>query len=829
MSSLETIFPDISRIQIKSIAVSDYRIPFVKPMRIGSRILNYREGLIIHLMDEQGNDGYGEIAPLEGFSKETVQQARNQIQYLKGITPEVLRNNRLFPSVRFGIETALIELMEKRENRWLSEVFGNFPDREVAVNGLLHVPKEGIRDLKGEVEKLIHEGFKYIKIKVGRSSLESDIETIRDVTMHLPPGIMLRLDVNRLWDYETALKFGKAIDSQFIEYIEEPFVDIRQIPDFYSLTHIPVALDESLDNIDTQHIEIPSGVEAFVLKPSILGGIAITRQWIDYCKRKHLKPVISSCFEAGPGFRMLIKLAMSVDFIETAFGLDTLKYLNYQGWFFRESPPPGPPAKAFYNSNETFSEVQKPFFKRVSGKESFSFKKNDEHVSRLISFFLNLGIQKGKRVALVGQNSTEYVVALIAIWRIGAVAVPLNFRFPIENLKSIFKSIPVDFAIITKELFPDFTGIWPIISWDDVTRQMEESRISELDESAPHNEAVIILTSGSTSEGKAVVLTYSNLCKNAEGSNANIPLIPGDRWLLSLPLFHVGGLGILFRCMLAGAEVVILDPLLNLSQSIMQYYITHISLVSTQLYRLLEDSKDNGKSDLKNLKAVLLGGSAFSRVLIERAIAGGFPLYTSYGLSEMGSQVTTTAPGNGVEKLLTSGRILPYRNLKIDVNGEICVKGETLFKGYLKNGQIECPLDEEGWFRTRDLGYIDSDRYLHVIGRIDNMFISGGENIIPEEIEKQILQIPGIEQVVVVPVESEEYGYRPIAFLKVTKGLELKVEQVQRYLKAVLPGFKVPDRFYLWPEQLEEKGMKISRAYFRGIVSKPGYVIHPLS
>ncbi len=829
MNSLETIFPGISRIHIKSNTIFDFRIPFVKPMRIGSQILNYREGLIIHLVDEQGNEGYGEIAPLEGFSNETVHQARNQLKYLNIITPDVLHNNRLFPSVRFGIETAFIELMEKREDRWLSEIFGNVPEKEVNVNGLLHVPKDGIRDMKGEVEKLIHEGFKYIKIKAGRSTLESDIETIRDVTRYLPPGIMLRLDVNRLWDFETALKFGKAIDSGFIEYIEEPFADIRRIPEFYSLTHIPVALDESLDGIDIRHIEIPIGVEALVLKPSILGGIAITREWIDYCRKKELKPIISSCFEAGPGFRMLIKLAMSVDFVETAFGLDTLKYLNYQGWFFRENTPPGPPEKAFNNFNETFSEVQKPFFKRVSGKESFSFKKNDAHVSRLVSFFLSCGIRKEKRVALVGQNSTQYIVALLALWRIGAIAVPLNFRFPVENIKSIFNSIPVDYAILTKELLPGFNEKWPVVTWDEISHQMEEGPISNVDESAPHNEAVIILTSGSTSEGKAVVLTYSNLCKNAEGSNVNIPLIPGDRWLLSLPLFHVGGLGILFRCMFAGTEVVIPDPSLNLSQVITQYSITHVSLVSTQLYRLLEDCKDNGKCDLKNLKAVLLGGSAFSNALIERAVAEGLPLYTSYGLSEMGSQVTTTAPRDGAEKLLTSGKVLPFRNLKIDGNGEICVKGEMLFKGYLKNGKIESPFDEEGWFRTRDLGYMDSDQYLHVIGRIDNMFISGGENIIPEEIEKQILQVPGIEQVVVVSIESEEYGYRPVAFLKMREGLEFKVEEVREYLKANLPRFKVPDRFYLWPEQLEERGMKVNRAYFRELVSNHEKGIIPIA
>src|SRR5918997_356866 len=165
--------------------------------------------------------------------------------------------------------------------------------------------------------------------------------------------------------------------------------------------------------------------------------------------------------------------------------------------------------------------------------------------------------------------------------------------------------------------------------------------------------ATIVFTSGSAGEAKAALHTFGNHYFSAVGSNANIALAPGDRWLHSLPIYHVGGLSILFRCLLAGAAIALPEPDAQLGRSISQRRASHVSLVSTQLSRLLGD----GDADLSGLEAVLMGGGPIPPSLVEEALSRGLPLHTSYGLTEMASQVTTTPPGASREELRTAGRV----------------------------------------------------------------------------------------------------------------------------------------------------------------------------
>jgi len=319
--------------------------------------------------------------------------------------------------------------------------------------------------------------------------------------------------------------------------------------------------------------------------------------------------------------------------------------------------------------------------------------------------------------------------------------------------------------------------------------------------------ATIVFTSGSAGEAKAVLHTFGNHYFSAVGSKTNIDLAPGDRWLHSLPIYHVGGLSILFRCLLAGAAVALPEPDASPGDGLAGA--THVSLVSTQLLRLLrEESLDPGE-----LKAILLGGGPVPVSLVDRqAAARGLPIHTSYGLTEMASQVTATPPGASREALRTSGRLLPRRELSISDSGEILVKGETLFAGYVENDIVDRPLDLDGWFHTGDLGELDAAGYLRVRGRKDNLFISGGENIQPEEIEEALRRIGGVEEAVVVPVPDAEFAARPVAFVRTT-GVE--PEDLARALEPALPRFKIPAAFHGWPEEAGSGGMKLDRAFFR--------------
>jgi O-succinylbenzoic acid--CoA ligase len=324
------------------------------------------------------------------------------------------------------------------------------------------------------------------------------------------------------------------------------------------------------------------------------------------------------------------------------------------------------------------------------------------------------------------------------------------------------------------------------------------------------NEATIIWTSGSSASPKAAVHTWGNHFYSAAGSQEVIPLKAGDRWILSLPLYHVSGISIVCRCFLANATIVISGDD-DLADVLKKSKPTHLSLVTTQFYRLLEN-KDN-HSFLKSLKGILLGGSAMPLTLLEKALFLDLPVYTSYGLTETSSQVAT---GKLEDINKPCAKALPYRQIKIDEKGQILVKGEVLFKGYLQQNKINLPLTKDGWFETRDLGKLENG-VLSVSGRLDNMFICAGENIQPEEIEAVLLRMPQVRQAIVISKSDAEYGLRPIAFVRMQGVInqQLFISHCAQYL----PKIKIPVMFYPWPEDLHQ-GIKISRKFFQERIGK---------
>jgi O-succinylbenzoic acid--CoA ligase len=406
-----------------------------------------------------------------------------------------------------------------------------------------------------------------------------------------------------------------------------------------------------------------------------------------------------------------------------------------------------------------------------------------------------MGIKPFDRVAICDENSVEYVVILLALWQIKALAAPISPRWPDKTIASYAAKINA------RHLFRG-VDIKRIVCFD-ARQQVEAARARDLD---LEQEVTIIATSGSSGEAKAAVHTWGNLFYSAKGSHGLIPLTNSDRWLLSLPLYHISGIAITVRCLLSGAGLIIISDA-DLIVAIARGKATHVSLVSTQLQRLLAD--DNNHALLRSLKCILLGGSAIPRTLIEQSIKLGLNIYLSYGLTEMSSQVAT---GKIIEINQPCVKVLPYRQLNISPEGEILVKGEVLFKGYVAGTKIQLPLISKNnqWFPTGDMGHLDKNGCLTVTGRRDSMFISGGENIHPEEIEKALLNIKGIEEAIIVPKEDKEFGQRPIAFIKFT-GAPLAEDYLIRCLQLDLPPFKIPIAFFPWPQNLMAQGLKISR------------------
>lgn len=455
----------------------------------------------------------------------------------------------------------------------------------------------------------------------------------------------------------------------------------------------------------------------------------------------------------------------------------------------------------------------------VAAGRNILYKDLNTYIERGEYFFKKIGVKAEDRIAVLGPNSMEYIIVLIALWRIGAIACPLSIRNPRSNTIIQLGKLKCRNIIVSKE-YENYLGSndGKVIKMADMIFKGDIDIPSEDPKLSREQEATIIFTSGSSSARKAVVHTFGNHYFNAKGANENIPVSSSSRWLLSLPLYHVSGLGILFRCMLGGGTIVLPGKDEGISSSLERYSVTHISLVTTQLFRLLHDTYSVNL--MKNMKAILLGGSTVPDILIHKSKEHDLPLYTTYGLTEMASQVATTKMYSleGEAKACTS--VLNYCEVKVSSEDEILVKGETLFKGYWENGKTVTGSNDEGWFETGDIGSFDEKGCLTVTGRKDNMFISGGENIHPEEIERHILNTGKVEEAVVVRIEDKEFGARPVAFIRQKLGEDIEITEIISYLQDKLPRYKIPEFFYSWPVNYQQSGIKIRRQFFEDLAER---------
>jgi O-succinylbenzoic acid--CoA ligase len=449
----------------------------------------------------------------------------------------------------------------------------------------------------------------------------------------------------------------------------------------------------------------------------------------------------------------------------------------------------------------------------TSGR-TYSFTDVEDETARIVAILHEAGVSQGDIVALVAPNSPEMVLTLFALLRLGAVAAPVNHRFPAGQTGKVLQCLRPRLLLLDKGVRGISTEAPAVILQQFVSSAGNAQRIPEsilsLDMERP---ATVMHTSASSGMPKAAVHSTGNHWHNAAGANMNMPFAPGDCWLLSLPLCHVGGYALLFRSLAGGGAIAVGSQESSLEELLDRFKVTHLSLVTTQLYRLL--GKPAAPAAMARLKALLLGGSAVPAPLLDVAVRERLPVYLSYGSTEMGSQITTT-PYPLSRPVSDSGKILPFRELSIAGDGEILVKGPCLFQGYLENGVLQPRTDGSGWFHTNDIGTLDGNGSLTVIGRKDNMFVSGGENIHPEEIEKAIIDLPGIEQALVAPCPDREYGLRPVAFIQTSGNDDLSDETIGKALGSSLGKLKCPIALYRVDEWLTLAGSgKIDRTRYK--------------
>jgi o-succinylbenzoate---CoA ligase len=395
------------------------------------------------------------------------------------------------------------------------------------------------------------------------------------------------------------------------------------------------------------------------------------------------------------------------------------------------------------------------------------------------------GARRGAAVVLTLSAGAEYAVLLHALMKLGSIVHPLNPRLaPAELDAEIERAEPVLVCSHQGQL---------------TTTEADLPLLGEHDLDAIHCR---ILTSGTSGRPRSVALTYGNHLWSAVGAAFKIGVDPADRWLCCLPLHHVGGLSILMRSVIYGTGAVLHDrfDVDHVAESLRADGVTVVSLVPTMLVRLLE-----AEVDLSGPRVILLGGGPVPVEVIEEAAGRGARVVQTYGLTEAASQVTTLEPQEAHRKLGSAGRPLLTTHLRIQ-DGEILVQGPTVAPGYA---------DEDGWLHTGDLGRIDDEGFLYVEDRLDDLIITGSENVSPSEVEEVLLRHPEVVDAAAVARPDPQWQEAVTAVIVLRDDARASADELRRHCAVSLAGHKVPKRFEFTPELPRTPSGKLLRRALR--------------
>jgi O-succinylbenzoic acid--CoA ligase len=428
---------------------------------------------------------------------------------------------------------------------------------------------------------------------------------------------------------------------------------------------------------------------------------------------------------------------------------------------------------------------------------------------------------------LLAPNTPNALALVLAAQQNGAVLVPLNTRLTAAELAYQLQltdcerlwCVPETRQLACQAAAGLAVAVW-LLPWPGECIQAALG-VARLPLPQP-DLAAIVLTSGTTGRPKAAMLTWANLRASADASAARLGAFTDDRWLLTLPLYHVGGLSIIYRALWSGFTV---EPLPRFDLTTVQAACastapTLISLVPTMLTRLLAAGWTAA-----SLRLLLLGGAAASSSLCQQALAAGLPLALTYGLTEACSQVATALPAEVATHPQSVGKPLAGytiavraetgQSLPANTPGELYLQSPAVFAGYYRDPAATAAVLQAGWLRTGDWGLLDDIGRLQVLDRRTDLIVSGGENVYPSEVENALLQHPSVQACCVVGLTDAEWGQRVAAGVVLTPDTTLTAQDLQGWLRQHLAGYKLPRQiFFLTALPLTATG-KVARQVVR--------------
>ncbi len=479
----------------------------------------------------------------------------------------------------------------------------------------------------------------------------------------------------------------------------------------------------------------------------------------------------------------------------------------------------------------------------VFNDDRLSYKQLKEQTDLIAKAYIEAGVSKGDKVALLSMARNEFMTSYMAAGKIGAVWLGLNPKATIDELRYILNDCQPkilmmlrDFMdsdlsqniILLKKEMPFLEKVLVIgeafegsENFDDYMQKERNDLNDELakreDSVLPEDEVLLMYTSGSTGKPKGVVHTHASIIENIKVQAEAFDMDEKGKVLVHFPINHVAAdVEMGFATIFTGGCIVFMDsfdPVASLKM-IEKEKISFLGQVPV-MFLLQMQQPVFKETDLSSLKQIVWAGAAAPKIMLDGLSLicqkTGAKLVTGYGSTEVCGFVTYTKSNDGIDLLLKSvGKIAHPFELKIvdeqrkelesGLIGEIAVRGPFMFKEYLnKPDATSNALDQEGWYYTDDLGFVDENQYVFLTGRKSEMFKTGGENVYPREIEEVLETHPGVLFSAVIGAKDDIYQEVGWAFIMQKPGQEVAESELVSFCKEKLSNFKVPKRFFIRP------------------------------
>jgi len=464
----------------------------------------------------------------------------------------------------------------------------------------------------------------------------------------------------------------------------------------------------------------------------------------------------------------------------------------------------------------------------------YTFSQLNDRANRLGNALMEMGVQKGDRVATLAVNCNQCIESYFAAAKIGAIHVPLNFRARGNELAYMLNSCEANtlfvgerYIELVESIKPELRSVERFVSidkpqdgmlnYEDVLASASPEDI--FTEIGDEDTTILMYTAGTTGFPKGVMLPHNSFAIYVLENVTPADPVTEEKNILTVPLYHVAGVQAMMAAIYGGRTMVMerqFEPeeWLELVQG---EKVDRAMMVPTMLKQLI-DHPDFAKYDLSSLKVITYGAAPMPLEVIKKAmdIFPGVNFINAFGQTETASTITTLSPDDHVlsgtdeekekklKRLSSIGKPMSDVEMKIvdeegnDLPqgevGEIVARGPRVMAGYWKDEEkTQKTVDKDGWVHTGDMGYVDEDGYFFLAGRATDMIIRGGENISPEEVEAVLHSFPKIDEAAVIGIPDEDWGEVPKAFCVVKEGCEdCTPEEIMEYCRTNLASYKRP-------------------------------------